>query len=357
MKSKKTAKKTPAARKQVATKKAARATHVPSLKPLTAQQAGFVSEYLKDRVASKAAVRAGYSEKTAQQIGYQLASASFSSSCRRRGARKTADRQRIHRRSRHQGNGPPRVPRPGQAVRQERKAPRHPRRWTRTRALLIVGIEIEGTRTSKAGETAKVKLADKTAALRMAAQHFGLLKEHVEVTGKDGGPIETRELTDPERAVRLAKLAKAAAKARSAQMIRPLPKKSLRRCRYLTPEEERELDQLLLAGTPVWVPQEGPQRKRRNQPPTSRSTAGRPAAERRTLLIGLALTQHRRSRSSGARARSSSASKSACSTRSSAAAPATTGRRASCAGTSKVIELCAVKDENSKKKYQGRPRT
>ena len=39
---------------------------------LTAKQQRFVEEYLIDLNAKKAAIRAGYSEKTAEQIGYQL---------------------------------------------------------------------------------------------------------------------------------------------------------------------------------------------------------------------------------------------------------------------------------------------
>ena len=39
---------------------------------LTAQQRLFVAEYLKDSNATQAAIRAGYSKKTAEQIGYQL---------------------------------------------------------------------------------------------------------------------------------------------------------------------------------------------------------------------------------------------------------------------------------------------
>lgn len=39
---------------------------------LTAQQCLFVAEYLKDNNATQAAIRAGYSKKTAEQIGYQL---------------------------------------------------------------------------------------------------------------------------------------------------------------------------------------------------------------------------------------------------------------------------------------------
>ena len=39
---------------------------------LTAKQERFVQEYLVDLNATKAAIRAGYSERTAEQMGYQL---------------------------------------------------------------------------------------------------------------------------------------------------------------------------------------------------------------------------------------------------------------------------------------------
>lgn len=39
---------------------------------LNAQQKRFVAEYLKDGNATQAAIRAGYSVKTAEQIGHQL---------------------------------------------------------------------------------------------------------------------------------------------------------------------------------------------------------------------------------------------------------------------------------------------
>lgn len=39
---------------------------------LTAQQKRFVAEYLKDSNATRASIRAGYSKKSAEQIGYQL---------------------------------------------------------------------------------------------------------------------------------------------------------------------------------------------------------------------------------------------------------------------------------------------
>jgi len=52
--------------------KAAAKQSAPREKTLTVQQRLFVLEYLKDFNATKAAIRAGYSEKTASQQAYQL---------------------------------------------------------------------------------------------------------------------------------------------------------------------------------------------------------------------------------------------------------------------------------------------
>lgn len=178
---------------------------VAPLKPLTDQQKVFVSEYLKDRKAGNAAARAGYSEKNADQLGYQLLQNPSVRAAVDAGLEKlltdngfTAARV-IKEMARLAFSDPAKL------YGKDGKLLAIADLDEDTRAA-IASIEIEGTRTSKVGETAKVKLADKNAALRMAAQHFGLLKERVELTGKDGGPIETRELTDAERAVRLANL-------------------------------------------------------------------------------------------------------------------------------------------------------
>ena len=45
---------------------------VPSKRPLTPKQQMFVAEYLIDLNATQAAIRAGYSQKTAEEQGYQL---------------------------------------------------------------------------------------------------------------------------------------------------------------------------------------------------------------------------------------------------------------------------------------------
>jgi hypothetical protein len=50
----------------------ARTLYLMAETPLNPKQQQFVAEYLIDRNATKAAIRAGYSEKTAAQIGFQL---------------------------------------------------------------------------------------------------------------------------------------------------------------------------------------------------------------------------------------------------------------------------------------------
>ncbi len=55
------------------------------------------------------------------------------------------------------------------------------------------------------GSLRKVRF-QKTDALRMAAQHLKLLTEVHEVAGKDGGPIQTHEVSDLEKARRIAHL-------------------------------------------------------------------------------------------------------------------------------------------------------
>lgn len=201
---------TPAKRRTPEPKNDPKVTVSP-LKPLTDQQKVFVSEYLKDRKAGKAAARAGYSEKNADQLGYQL--------LQNPSVRAAID-EGLEKLLTDNGFTAARVIRemarlafadPAKLYGKDGKLLAITEMDADTRAA-IASIEIEGTRTSKNGETAKVKLADKNASLRMAAQHFGLLKERVELTGKDGGPVEIKEMSNAERAVRIANLVAAAMK-------------------------------------------------------------------------------------------------------------------------------------------------
>lgn len=191
--------------------KKAAVPHDPAKRPLTDQQKVFVSEYLKDRKAGPAAKRAGYSDKNADSMGWQLLQIPAVRSAIDAGLEKlltenefTAARtiKEMARLSFYD---------PGKLFHADGRQKGIHELDEDIRAA-VVSFEVIGSKTSKAGETAKVKLADKAANLRMAAQHFGLLKEHVEITGKDGGPIETRELSDAERAVRIASLVAVAMK-------------------------------------------------------------------------------------------------------------------------------------------------
>lgn len=163
-------------------------------KPLTDKQAAFVDEYLIDLNATQAAIRAGYSEKTARFIGCQnLAKSHISEAIqtRRKELQKSLHitQERILEEEARLAfidvgflfdeNGD---------LLPVHKIPEDARR-------AIAGIEI--TELEKKGGTKhRYKVFDKGQALARISKHLGLYapKKH-EHTGKDGGPIETR-MTD-----------------------------------------------------------------------------------------------------------------------------------------------------------------
>lgn len=181
--------------------------------PLTSKQARFVDEYMVDMNATQAAIRAGYSAKTAGDIGRQL-------------LRKTpvavaiAERQRVL--SERSGITAERVI--DELAKIGFSDIRKLVKW-RSNATVVgedpdTGAEqmrafneveivdssqiddrtaaaISEVSQSKEG-TLRVKLYDKQAALVSLGKHLGLFKEKVEVTGKDGGPIEVEEVSARE---------------------------------------------------------------------------------------------------------------------------------------------------------------
>lgn len=120
---------------------------------LTPKQARFVKEYLLDMNATQAAIRAGYSEKTAHAIGYENLS-------------KPAIAQAIEKA-------------------QEKVAKR----------LDISHEEIIQDLASIAQEARSVGVfAPAVRAKELIGKHFGMWPSRVEHTGKDGGPIETKTM-------------------------------------------------------------------------------------------------------------------------------------------------------------------
>jgi len=83
---------------------------------------------------------------------------------------------------------------------------------TRDQAAALVEVTVEDFKDGR-GEDArdvrrvKFKLGDKKGALDSIAKHLGMFIEKHEHTGKDGGPIETAEVSAEERAARAAKQA------------------------------------------------------------------------------------------------------------------------------------------------------
>ena len=174
---------------------------------LTAKQARFVDEYMVDLNATQAAIRSGYSPKTAGDIGRQL-------------LRKTpvaiaiAERQRAV--SERTGVTVERVISElakigfsdirnvvnwGDAV--GVKDPETGEVLITNGVALIPASDLNEDAAACIAEISqtregvmKVKLHDKRAALVDLGKHLGMFKDTVELTGKDGGPIQTEGKMD-----------------------------------------------------------------------------------------------------------------------------------------------------------------
>jgi len=154
------------------------------MKKLTPKQQRFVDEYLIDLNATQAAIRAGYSEKTAKVIGSENLS------------------------------------KPDIAAAIEAR-----RVKVAEKADLSVGWVLDRLRTvaercmqaepvlDKRGEPVLVETpsgelapaytfqaAPANRSLELLGKHLGMFPDKVEHTGKDGGPIQTQEVTDIELA-------------------------------------------------------------------------------------------------------------------------------------------------------------
>lgn len=164
-------------------------------RPLPPKQLRFVQEYLLDLNATQAAIRAGYSAKTADVTGPRLLGnagvrAAVDAALAKRAERLEVKQDTILRELLRIG------------LVDIRKAfdadgnllPIHQLPEDVARALS--GVEVDelfdgqGEHRKSIGVTRKVKFWDKPKALELLGKHVRLFADRVEHTGKDGGPIE-----------------------------------------------------------------------------------------------------------------------------------------------------------------------
>jgi phage terminase small subunit len=169
---------------------------------LNLQQQRFVAAYIESGNATTAAIKAGYSKKTAHAQGSRLLKHAEVKRAIKKPLQKafdsielTADRvlKEIARlsffdiRKLVDNTGKP--------------LPLH--ELDDDTAAAIVGLDVVnvGNEDKGVAEILKFKLADKKGALDLAARHLRLLTDKVEVTGKDGAPLESANPNELARRV------------------------------------------------------------------------------------------------------------------------------------------------------------
>lgn len=178
---------------------------------LTAKQALFVQEYLVDLNASKAALRAGYSPKTAYSMGHELLKkpeikASVASAIAARTQRTQIDADWV-------------LQRLAQEVEADLADLYHesgelkptqdwPDIW---RKGLVTGIEVLEEADGKKATVRKVRLSDRIRRLELIGKHVavGAFRERHELAGPDGGPIVIDEIARAARVEALLERARA----------------------------------------------------------------------------------------------------------------------------------------------------
>lgn len=175
---------------------------------LTPKQLRFVDEYLIDLNATQAASRAGYSEKTAYSMGQRLLKNAeiqkyIKQRMKAREKRTEVTQDKVLKELAKVGfsdikdflefktaKGIVGYDNDGEAVID----------W-RVNLAVKDSAEVDGSLISEVSISKdgvfKFKLHDKMSALDKLGRHLGMFKDKMELTGKDGGPIETIDKTDP----------------------------------------------------------------------------------------------------------------------------------------------------------------
>ena len=154
-----------------------------AMRGLTPKQQRFVAEYLLDLCATKAAIRAGYSAKTAEDIGRQLlrktpVAAAIQSAMHERSRRTDIDADRTVEELAKIAFSDIRQVFDGNRL-------RSPDEWSPATAAAIQSVKV---RTVNAGEGAveyvtEIRLWDKVTALDKLARHLGLYNDKLKVSG------------------------------------------------------------------------------------------------------------------------------------------------------------------------------
>jgi phage terminase small subunit len=166
----------------------------------------FVREYLKDLNATQAAIRAGYSKKTAIAQGSRLLTYAD--------VREAIEKAKVKRNQALEITAERVVQEMARLAlvdiaqaydKEGNLLPIHEIPEDTRRALSGVEVEEmwgwyeplgeEARQRISTGRVRKVKFNDKARSLELLAKHMGLLKDTLEITGKDGGPVQVKTET------------------------------------------------------------------------------------------------------------------------------------------------------------------
>lgn len=192
---------------------------------LTPKQRAFVREYLIDLNATQAAIRAGYSEKTAYSVGHENLSkpeiaAAVDAAMKLRSERTEITADRVLQELAKIGFADIRKAVKWQsAMITEEDNPDGGditviKTVVTNTVQMVASEELDDETAAAIAEVSqnttggvKIKLHDKRAALVDIGRHLGMFRDRVEHSGPNGGPIEMREVSDLDRAKAMAFLA------------------------------------------------------------------------------------------------------------------------------------------------------
>lgn len=174
---------------------------------LTAKQHRFVQEYLVDLNATQAAIRAGYSAKRADAIGYENLrkpeiAAAVAESMKAREARTHITQDRVLQELARIAFFDIRK------LYREDGTLKTPTELDDDAAAVLAGIDVIEMASEEGAApmaTKKAKVFDKGTALTLAMRHLGMLNDKLGLSAPGGGPIETvtrvtRTIIDPKKA-------------------------------------------------------------------------------------------------------------------------------------------------------------